>query len=123
MNYTIKVVGLRELIARGDAAADKTKKRLVREGLRDAVQPTRLEAARLLAPYSPKSAAGYRVVVRKTGVVAVQQRYGKTTGQHPEFARLQFRRSLLPGFQHTYALVVANLQRQVDRIGKEFVGT
>lgn len=119
--YTVKVEGLRELIARGDQA-DAATKRLVREGLRDAVRPVRAEASRLFRKYDVRSAENYRTVVRKTGVVAVEQRLRKTTGRHPEFSRLQMREALLPGFEHTRPAVIANLQKQLDVIGEMFVG-
>lgn len=121
--YTVKVEGLRELIARGDTAIDKSKRRLVREGLRDAVQPVRAEASRLFNRYDPKSASNYKVVVRRTGAVAVEQRLRKTTGLHPEFSRLQMREALLPGFEHARPAVLENLQKQLDILGREFVGT
>lgn len=120
--YTIKVEGLRELIARGDTALDKTKRKLVRDGLRDAVNPVRVEASMLFAKYDLNTASNFRVVVRKTGVVNVEQRLRRTTGDRPDFGVLQVRRALLPGFQHTYTQVISNLQKQVDEIGRQFVG-
>jgi hypothetical protein len=119
--YTIKVEGLRELIARGDTAVDKTKRKLVREGLRDAVKPAQHEATRLFTRYNAKVAGKYRTVVRKTGEVAIEQSVGRKTGKRPDFGRLQIKRALLPGFQTTYPVIVKNVQEQVDKIGQEFV--
>lgn len=119
--YTIKVEGLRELIARGDNAVNKDMRKLVRGGLRKAAEPARREAARLFTKYDRESAARFAVTVRKTGVVNVEQRLRRTTGLRPDFGRLQIRKALLPGFQNTYPEVVSSMQRQVDEIGRAFV--
>lgn len=119
--YTVKVEGLRELIVRADAA-DKATTKLVREGLRDAVQPVRVEAARLFTRYDARSASKYRVVVRRTGLVAVEQGLRRSTGMRPDFAGLQMRKALLPGFEATRPVVIANLQKQLDEIATVFPG-
>lgn len=58
-------------------------------------EPVRADAARRLAPYSQKSAAGFKVSVT-TRSVKIQQSLRKTTGEHPEYGDLQMKRALLP---------------------------
>lgn len=117
--YTIKVEGLSNLIRRADAA-DRATKRLVREGLRDAVQPVREEATRLFSKYSDKSAGRYRVVVRRTGLVAVEQPLRRTTGKRPDFARLQYSKALFPARDSKREEVLSRLQQEVEKVARIF---
>ena len=117
--YALKVRGLRELLAKTDAA-DKQTKRLVREGLREAAEPVRREAVRLFTPFDAKSAQNYRVVVRKAGTIRVEQRLRKTTGKHPEFGKLQMREALLPAAESKKDELYANVEGQLREIVRRF---
>ena len=117
--YTVRVDGLADLIRRADAA-DKQTKRVVREGLRDAVEPVRREAAVLFEKYSPKASGGYRVVVRRSGVVAVEQRFRRSTGKRPDFARLQYSKALYPARDREAGEVLRRMEEQVDKVAKIF---
>ena len=117
----MKVEGLRELIVRADAA-DKATKRMVREGLRDAVEPVREDAASRLEAYDVRSSRNYRVVVRRTGLVAVEQRLRRTTGKRPDFATLQKRKALYPAAEAQRPEVLSRMEREVEKVGRVFEG-
>lgn len=119
--YTIKVEGLRELIVRADAA-DKATKKMVREGLRDAVEPVRDDASRRLREYDEKSASNYRVIVRRTGMVAVEQRLRRTTGLRPDFAKLQKRKALYPAAEAKRPEVLRRMEALLEKVASVFVG-
>lgn len=113
---SVKVQGLRELrreFKRIDKDADKE----VRDGLREAAQPVREEAANIFARYDARSAAGYRVSVRQRGV-AVEQSRRRTTGQHPEFGALQMRRALIPALERREDKVVEGVERVMDMLSR-----
>ena len=117
--YALKVTGLREFLAKTDAAGKQTK-RLVREGLREAAEPVRREAARLFTAYDEKSAQNYRVVIRRTGTIRVEQRLRRTTGKHPEFGKLQMREALLPAADRKRDELYANVEGQLREIVRRF---
>jgi hypothetical protein len=87
----------------------------LREGLRSAGQVVQREAAQLFAPVSPRSAAGYKVRVRRRGV-AVEQSLRPTTGEHPEFGALQMRTALLPALERHEPDVVRQIEAIVDKV-------
>jgi len=84
-------------------------------------EPVKADAARRLAPYSQRSAAGLQVKVT-TSSVKIRQGLRKTTGEHPEYGDLQMKRSLLPArranslrtneaFQVALDVVIAHFNR------------
>lgn len=119
--YTVKVEGLRELIVRADAA-DKATKKMVREGLRDAVEPVREDASRRLVKYDARSSQNYRVIVRRTGLVAVEQRLRRTTGKRPDFATLQKRKALYPAADAKRPVVLERMEAEVEKVARVFEG-
>lgn len=111
---TVRVHGLREL-NRSLKDMEKDVAKEVRRGLKEAAVPVKVDAARLFAPVSAKSAAGYRVANRQRGV-AVEQRLGRTTGQHPEFGVQQMVQALLPALAMNEERVIEGVERVLDRL-------
>jgi hypothetical protein len=111
---TVRVTGLKET-RRALNRVDKDSAKELRKALKDAAEPVRAAAASLFAPVSPRSAAGYRVAVRARGV-AVEQRLGRTTGQHPEFGARQMREALLPALLSKEGDVVDGVERALDML-------
>lgn len=118
---TLRVSGLREFIVAADAAGGKTKY-AVREALRDASKPVLVSARQRLtggvarSPSLARTAAGLRIVVRRTGVVSVEQSLRKTTGKRPDFGALQMRRALIPALQANESEVVGQMEGAMERI-------
>lgn len=115
---TVRIKGIRELnsaLARYDK---ELKKELERE-LRDAAQKVADSARARFAGIDQKSAMGFRPRIRGFGRVVVEQRYRKTTGQHPNFGSLQMRRALLPALASESDNVVRALEGMLDRLGLE----
>ena len=115
---TVRVKNQREFL-RACARADKATRKEVREALKKVGEPVRRDAAAAFSAVDRKSAAGYRVVVRQRGV-AVEQRYGRTTGQHPEFGRMQMTRALLPALAGNEDEIVRGMERALDEIADAF---
>lgn len=111
---TVRVKGLREL-RRDFRKISKSLDKEVRDGLKQAAEPVREEAANLFERYDARSAAGYRVSVRQK-VVTVQQARRRTTGQRPDFGALQMRRALLPALARREDEVVEGVDRVLDRL-------
>ncbi len=109
---TIRVHGLRDFL-RATAKADKETKAVVRDKLKEAADVVRVEASRLFAPISAKSAGGYRVRARTTGVV-VEQSLRKTNKLHPTYGGLQMRRALVPALEAKSSEVERRLEQAVD---------
>lgn len=86
---TIKVHGLREF-TRDARHAEKDTRKTIREGLKRAGEPVRDEWRRTFSPIHEFSASKLRIRVGVNGVF-VDQPLRKTTGDHPEFGRLQQR--------------------------------
>lgn len=85
---TVTTKGLRELIRAADAAGKETKK-AVRGRLREVAKPVLEQWRGELAGYDAGSAGKLGISVRRTGMVSVEQRAKRTTGQRPNFGRLQ----------------------------------
>jgi hypothetical protein len=100
----VRVKGYREC-ARAARKAGSAVNKEVRAAFREVAEPVRADATAMFSITDARSAAGFRVAVRARGV-AVEQRYGTTTGKHPEFGRKQMR--------VLRAALAAN-QTQVDR--------
>lgn len=115
---TLKVRGYREFL-RAVASMDKETKKEVRAAFRQAAQAVRVDATRRFSEYDERSAKGYRIIVRQRGV-AVEQRYRKTTGKHPEFGPLQMRKALLPAAVAKAKVVEREMERALDRVAAHF---
>jgi hypothetical protein len=112
---TVKVRGLRELqrdLRKMDGDLDKE----VKAELRAAAEIVAVDARARFVPVDARSAAGYRPVVRVRGA-AVEQKYRRTTGQHPEFGRLQMTRALEPALDAKQGEVVQRLDKMLGRLG------
>lgn len=118
---TVKITGLRELIRAADASGKETKKQ-VRDRLRTVGELVKGEARSLFADIDAGSAAGYGVSVRRTGLVAVEQRRRKTTGRRGDYGALQMRRALIPALANKTTEVEAEFERALDDIADIFEG-
>lgn len=114
MAQAVKVRGLNEFL-RATAKADKETKKRIRRRFKEVGDIVRRDAAGSFARYDAKSAGGFRPVVRTRGVV-VEQRYGRTTGQHPEFGALQMRRALIPAVESNQDRIVAEFEKALDEL-------
>lgn len=114
---TVRVHGLREL-QRDCRKLSKVLAKEVRDELREVAEPVRAEAQALFSSVDARSAAGYRVAVRARGV-AVEQRFGRTTGQHPGFGRMQLERALEPALDSKQNEVIKGLDRMLGRLAGE----
>jgi hypothetical protein len=101
------------------AKADRATKKALRDEVRQAGTAVRDDAKGKFDRYDPKSAAGYRVVVRQRGV-AVEQKYRKTTGQHPKFGTLQMTKALLPALDENTDNTTRAVNAALDRIAARF---
>jgi hypothetical protein len=113
MAQTVRVKGLADLLRVTDAMPKETKKG-VRDALRRVAEPVRDEAtARFLTSVSSDvRKTRYGISVRKVGTVTVEQRKKRTTGKHPEFARVQMTEALEPALAHNVDLAV----REMDAV-------
>jgi hypothetical protein len=94
MAETVRIVGAKE-VERSFRQLRKDVLRELRPALREAGNLVRADAQSNFSSIDARSAAGYKVRVRKRGV-AVEQSLRRTTGQHPSYGALQMRRALLP---------------------------
>jgi hypothetical protein len=115
----VRVRGLRELIRAADAAGAETKK-LVRGRLREMAQPVLRDARSRLGAYDAGSAARLGISVRRTGLVSVEQRARKVTGQRPDFGVLQMQRALIPALNENGDRIERGFEAAVDEIAKTF---
>lgn len=111
--------GLREFL-RATSKADRETKKKVRDRLKEAGDVVREEASRLFSPVSAKSAAGYRVRARVTGV-HVEQSLRKTTGTRGDYGALQMRRALVPALVAKEDEVVREMEKAAEDL-TEIVG-
>jgi hypothetical protein len=92
---------------------------VLREAERDQLLRTaervRAGAAERFSPISASSAASFRVKGGKRRV-SVQQTKRKTTGQHPEFGRLQMQRALLPALKAEETPFVSAVEKVVGEL-------
>ena len=115
---TVKVKGLRELNSALKRYDRELGKNLERE-LLVAAQLVADNARSRFSVIDARSAAGMRPRIRGFGRVVVEQRYRRTTGQHPEFGSLQMRRALLPAMREEEPMVIATIEGMLDRLGLE----
>lgn len=102
------------------AMADKGTKKVVRARLRQVAMPIRDDVENRFEPYSPKSASGYRVIVRKRGI-SVEQKYRKIDGSEPSYAPLQVVKALDPAYEHGKPMVIDAMGDAMDDIADIFV--
>lgn len=115
---TLRVTGLTTFIRACDRAGPDTKKE-VRSAFRDVGDDVKAEATRLFDRIDERSAAGYRVSVRQTGV-SVYQSIRKTTGLRPDYGALQMRKGLLPALAAKETATEARLEKAMDRVADHF---
>ena len=114
----VRLKGYREFM-RATSLAEKSAGKEVRAAFTEAAEPVRVSATTRMSPIDERSAAGYRVVVRRRGV-AVEQRLRRTTGQHPEYGRLQMRRALIPALAENINQIEQRMEKAIDRIADRF---
>lgn len=73
------------------------------------------EARQRFTGISPRSAAGFRPVVRARGT-SVEQRYRRTTGKHPSFGSLQMRTALIPALDAKQGEVIDHIDAALGRL-------
>lgn len=113
--YSVQVDGLRELIRVGDECDKKTKK-FIRDEFRKTAEPVRDAAIRKFSRYNRAVASRYRIVVRRTGVISVEQPARRTTGLREDFGKLQYSRALIPGLQENTDEVVERVNHAIGEI-------
>lgn len=111
----VRVIGLREFIRAADRASRDTK-RLVRQELARAAEPVREEAERRFKRYNQVSAGGYRVSVRRAGLVYLVQSKRKVTGLRPDYGSLQMREAFIPAGEAKSGEVRNEMEQAVIRI-------
>lgn len=116
---TIRVKGLRELNRAFSRMSGDLKKEL-RQDLMVAAEIVATEARARFSPVSSASAAGFRARVRGVSRVVVEQSKRRTTGKHPEYGVLQMKTALLPSLQHKERAVIEQVDRTLDRLGRDF---
>lgn len=109
---TVRVEGLRDFL-RDTAKAERETKKKVRDRLKDAGDVVRQEASRLFDPVSAKTAGGYRVRARVSGV-HVEQSLRKTTGLRADYGALQMRRALVPALINKEDEVHREMEKAAD---------
>jgi hypothetical protein len=116
---SVKVSGYREFM-RAVSKAEKSVRKDVRAALRETAEPVRTEATAMFSITDARSAAGFRVAVRQRGV-AVEQRYGRTTGKHPEFGRKQMR-VLRAALAANASHIEHGVEKAIDKIADRLEG-
>jgi hypothetical protein len=114
----LQVEGYREFM-RATARADSELKRYVRGALKEVGEVVRREAAVRFAPIDLRSAAGYRTSVTQRGV-AVYQSIPRTTGNRPDYGRLQMQRALLPAAYANTERVEQKMEDAIDLVATHF---
>lgn len=100
-------------------AAGRQTEREVRSTFRKVGDIVKVDAASRFERYHPKSAAGYRTIVRQRGV-SVEQSLRKTTGNREDFGRLQMRKALIPAGEAKRDEVVREMEQAVENIAEYF---
>ncbi len=115
----VRVSGYKEFM-RAVGKAEKSVNKDVRAALRETAEPVRQEATAVFSTTDARSAAGFRVAVRQRGV-AVEQRYGRTTGKHPEFGRKQMR-VLRAALAANAEEITRGVEKAIDKIADRIEG-
>ena len=111
---TIEVKGWKELV-KASRELPANSRRELRKAFRESGELVRSDAAARFSPIDARSAAGYKVRVRQSGV-AVQQSLRKTTGKRPDYGALQMRRALLPALDANEAETMQKLEAALDDV-------
>ena len=111
---TIEVKGWKELI-KASRELPANSRRELRKAFRESGELVRSDAAARFTPIDARSAAGYTVRVRQSGV-AVQQSLRKTTGKRPDYGALQMRRALLPALDANEAETMQRIEAALDDV-------
>jgi hypothetical protein len=101
------------------ASADKGMRRVARAEIRKAGDYVKTDASARFQRYDAKTAAGYRVVVRRRGV-AVEQALRKTTGKRADFGTLQWERALGPAADENADKTRQAIDQAFDAIAARF---
>lgn len=117
---TLIVRGEREFLHACDHGPRDTKK-FVRSAFREIGNLVKTDAADRFGPFSARSAAGFRTVVRQRGV-SVEQSLRKTTGTRPDWGATQMRKALLPALEAKEQEVEAAFDRAIDKVADHFDG-
>lgn len=112
------VKGYREFLRATDHAGREAKA-AVRGTFRNVGEIVRRSAEGKFARYSPRSAAGYRTVVRVRGV-AVEQSLRKTTGKRPDWGAVQMKDALLPALEQNERRVEKAFEAALERVADHF---
>jgi hypothetical protein len=104
------ITGNRE-IARDLRRIEREMQREFRDELRDLAKPVQQTTSLLAGPYSPTTAAGFKIRLRRFEV-SVEQSLRKTTGDHPTYGGLQIRQMLEPALEQEEH----NIEPQVSRM-------
>ena len=111
---TIEVKGWKELV-KASRELPANSRRELRKAFRESGELVRSDAAARFSQIDARSAAGYKVRVRQSGV-AVQQSLRKTTGKRPDYGALQMRRALLPALDANEAETMQKLEAALDDV-------
>lgn len=115
---TLRVEGYKEFLTACDNAG-KDSKKFVRAALRQSGEIVKRDATAKFGRYDARTASGYRVVVRRTGVV-VEQSIRRTTGLRPDFGALQMQRALVPALTENEEATERELEKALDVICDHF---
>ena len=85
----------------------------IRDELGEVGDAVRQDAEFRFSRYSVKSAAGFKVQVKKAGLVRVEQSLRKTTGLHPEWGAKMMTAALLPARDAKLEGAVAGLEERI----------
>lgn len=113
----VAVKGYREFVRACDRAGAETRKE-VRAAFREVGEGVREEWTRRFSRIDPRSAAGYRVSVRTTGV-SVRQSLRKTTGLRPDYGELQQRYGL-GVLRDQEPAIEGRLEHAIDKVADHF---
>ena len=115
---TVRVKGYKEMIRACDRAAKESKKE-VRGVFREVGEIVRVPAAASLARLSPRSAAGFRTVVRTRGVT-VEQTLRRTTGLRRDWSARQQHDILEPELDRRENEVLEAFDEALDKVADHF---
>jgi hypothetical protein len=115
---TIRVEGLSEFLRALDKG-DKTRKKEIRNILREVGDDTRKETASLEVTRlgSKVSALGVKTYVRRRGV-EIEQSLRKTTGLRPDWGSTQMRFAFLPAWDKTEPDAEARMEAAMVRVAE-----
>ena len=115
---TLRVDGYREFM-QATQRADKESKKFVRDTFRKVGESVLRDAQSSTARVHFKSAAGYKIRVRQTGI-AVGQSLTRTTGEHGEWGSWQMRHALVPALYANEQKLMRDLEQALDVVADHF---